>query len=387
MQPLDKGVFGPLKNQWYKTVRKHNRENPGVPINKCNFAEKLRDAYNDFYRPSIVVNSFKSSGIYPVNRAVISDDQLKTGLTFNLADDDQTEIVQHEPKKAGTSEQAGSQDINEKVFNTYVSVLKTPVKEKYKKRQEKGYNVQGVSPGYDTYVLLKSRALSEGTTVELSNKEHSSNTPGSVSQETKEANLPTPQVQEESVQGLELLANAASLMTTCETSDSHNKRKLSDKYSCQDVSPVIKETLLLPKVKIQKKKRSSILDDVPNNLTSPETIRKLALKDLEKTRQFANRERRAKSAYLSKLDKKTVKKSVKVAKTVPTLTGNEDEAMCMVCELTWGEDKLLMFGHTWIQCDTCKCWIHDHCLPVGITYDHSNNNTDFICHKCESDKV
>ena len=114
-----------LNNQWYTTVRKHNCKNPGLPINKCNFADKLRDAYNDFYIPNIVVNSFNSSRMYPVTRAVISDNQLKTGLTFKLADEDQTENVQNEPTKAGTSEQAGSQDINDKVFNTYVNVLKT----------------------------------------------------------------------------------------------------------------------------------------------------------------------------------------------------------------------------------------------------------------------
>lgn len=136
MQPLDKGVFGPLKKQWYKTVRKHNRENPGIPMNKGNFAEKLKDAYNDFYRPNIVVNSFASSGIYPVNRAVISDDQLKTGLTFN-PDDEQTENDSKQ-KEAESSDHVESQSINEKVFNTYVSVLKTPVKEKYRKRQEIG---------------------------------------------------------------------------------------------------------------------------------------------------------------------------------------------------------------------------------------------------------
>jgi hypothetical protein len=48
MQPLDKGVFGPMKTQWYKTVRKHNRENLGIPINKGNFAEKLKDVYIEF---------------------------------------------------------------------------------------------------------------------------------------------------------------------------------------------------------------------------------------------------------------------------------------------------------------------------------------------------
>lgn len=61
--------------------------------------------------------------------------------------------------------------------------------------------------------------------------------------------------------------------------------------------------------------------------------------------------------------------------------------MCMVCELTREEDKLLMLGHTWIQCDMCKCWIHEHCLPIGVTYDDTCEDADFICHKCETDKV
>lgn len=81
-QPLDKGVFGPLEKQWYSTVRKHNKEYPGVVINKINFAEKLKECYNEFYKPSIVVNSFHSAGLYPVNLDVITCEQLKTNLTF-----------------------------------------------------------------------------------------------------------------------------------------------------------------------------------------------------------------------------------------------------------------------------------------------------------------
>ena len=87
MQPLDVGVFGPLKKQWYSTVRKHNRENPGVVINKINFAEKLKDCYNSFFKPITIVSSFRSSGIYPVDRNVISDEQLKTNLTFTIESD------------------------------------------------------------------------------------------------------------------------------------------------------------------------------------------------------------------------------------------------------------------------------------------------------------
>ena len=35
-----------------------------------------------FYKPLTFINSFKSSGIYPVDSKVISDNQLKPGLTY-----------------------------------------------------------------------------------------------------------------------------------------------------------------------------------------------------------------------------------------------------------------------------------------------------------------
>ena len=42
MQPLDKGVFGPLKQRWYQVVRAHSREHPGIAIGKETFSEKLK---------------------------------------------------------------------------------------------------------------------------------------------------------------------------------------------------------------------------------------------------------------------------------------------------------------------------------------------------------
>ncbi|XP_053394427.1 uncharacterized protein LOC123524787 isoform X2 [Mercenaria mercenaria] len=88
MQHLDKGVFGPLKQKWYAVTRVHSREHPGVPIGKDSFAEKLKEAYLLFYKPLILINSFISSGIYPVNSTVIKDSDLKHGLTYSHSDDE-----------------------------------------------------------------------------------------------------------------------------------------------------------------------------------------------------------------------------------------------------------------------------------------------------------
>lgn len=45
MQPLDKGVFGPLKSKWHMPARKYTCENPGKCIGKENFTEKLKEAF------------------------------------------------------------------------------------------------------------------------------------------------------------------------------------------------------------------------------------------------------------------------------------------------------------------------------------------------------
>ena len=87
MQPLDKGVFGPLNSKWHMVARKYSRENR---IGKEAFAEKLSEAifrgYLHFYTHLTVINSFKSSGIYPVNASAISNDQPNPGQNFSSSD-------------------------------------------------------------------------------------------------------------------------------------------------------------------------------------------------------------------------------------------------------------------------------------------------------------
>jgi len=63
MQPLDKRVFGPLETKWHIVCRKSTRENPGKVNEKENFAEKLTEAYLQFYTPLTVMNAFKAFGI------------------------------------------------------------------------------------------------------------------------------------------------------------------------------------------------------------------------------------------------------------------------------------------------------------------------------------
>ena len=83
MQTLDKSVFGALKTKWYLVTRTYSREYPGSKISKHhNFAEKLANAFDDFYRPKTSI-SFKATGIYPIDHGQITDEMLAPGNTYS----------------------------------------------------------------------------------------------------------------------------------------------------------------------------------------------------------------------------------------------------------------------------------------------------------------
>lgn len=93
MQPLDVGVYGPLKKSWYKHLRLHSRQHPDDMVKKQNFARHLQVAFMDFYKPITVQKSFASSGVFPVNRSAISNNRLKPSLTYEEKVDNTSSIV------------------------------------------------------------------------------------------------------------------------------------------------------------------------------------------------------------------------------------------------------------------------------------------------------
>ncbi|KAH3818522.1 hypothetical protein DPMN_120243 [Dreissena polymorpha] len=76
----------------------------------------------------------------------------KTNLTFS------DPIEKESEKKIEDLEQEkGAMDVHVKVVHAFESVLSTPVKQKYEQPINEKYDVTGISPGYDTYKLLKSK--------------------------------------------------------------------------------------------------------------------------------------------------------------------------------------------------------------------------------------
>ena len=82
VQPADVGLFGAMKQSWYKQVRIYSQQNPNTNITKKNFCSVFKTTWEDVMRPGILIDAFRKSGIYPLNRAQITDDQVKPSLVY-----------------------------------------------------------------------------------------------------------------------------------------------------------------------------------------------------------------------------------------------------------------------------------------------------------------
>ena len=68
MQPLDVGVYGPMKENWRGILRKYKDENPSVKIlNKCAFPGYLKELDSLLEYKELLPSVFEKCGLCPMN--------------------------------------------------------------------------------------------------------------------------------------------------------------------------------------------------------------------------------------------------------------------------------------------------------------------------------
>ena len=70
-QPLDCGVFAPLKAHWTTVCHDFFHKNPGKVITKFNFSYLFSKAWFQALTPVNLIARFKTCGVYPLNRSAI----------------------------------------------------------------------------------------------------------------------------------------------------------------------------------------------------------------------------------------------------------------------------------------------------------------------------
>ncbi|XP_038046939.1 uncharacterized protein LOC119721120 [Patiria miniata] len=358
MQPMDVGIFGPLKRQWNLTVKKNTREQPGDPINKATFPAKLHETVLAFYKPLTVMNSFKSSGIYPINREAISNEKLKPSLTFK------SKTPQDEPSTSVPSQRADD------AFQVFRSVLDEATVTEYEKRMslaggDDDAESLPLSPRFRTYKQLK---MKTGIPRELPKV--------SAVQQATEYNIPC---------GLSMLVAAVDHVTSEECATPENTVTSSQPCSQATISNTLEDALTFPQAVPTVSRSRRLLDSLPDNLTSPDCLRRMALHQLEKVRHKAKMEHKAKQRYLQKKKKENKSTSTGLGE-YPQDHGQGAETLCPVCNVSYEANVRKGDNLMWIQCDECLEWMHQKCIPSSLAYDQEtvveDTNAKFVCHKC-----
>jgi hypothetical protein len=83
LQGLDKVCFAPFKNKLGK-MRDHHRRKTGHGMSKKSFMAKLRTAFDITFTKPICITAFRCTGVYPVNRHVISSDVVAPSETQSI---------------------------------------------------------------------------------------------------------------------------------------------------------------------------------------------------------------------------------------------------------------------------------------------------------------
>ena len=96
-QPLDCGVFGPLKKQWTQVCHDFQQANKGAVISKYVFSRLFSQAWLKALSSHIIAG-FSKCGVYRFNRnaiEILDDDTAnESGIDLNCSHDDHTPMLE-----------------------------------------------------------------------------------------------------------------------------------------------------------------------------------------------------------------------------------------------------------------------------------------------------
>ena len=84
LQPLDDVPFANFKTEWYEAIRLFVRAHCGHKLMKKEFFKTFVPCWKKAITVKNIQSGFKNTGVWPVNRDAISDDQMAPAIFFNI---------------------------------------------------------------------------------------------------------------------------------------------------------------------------------------------------------------------------------------------------------------------------------------------------------------
>nr|XP_049693639.1 uncharacterized protein LOC126054037 [Helicoverpa armigera] len=126
LQPLDVGVFYPLKNCWRNDVREWRMANSGKKMQRSDFPIILHKSINATLSPAIIAKAFQTCGLYPFNEDAIDYSK----LIKEISNEENNNLALSTANQHVTHKTDGSQPLN--LLSEVEARLPTEVVNKFK---------------------------------------------------------------------------------------------------------------------------------------------------------------------------------------------------------------------------------------------------------------
>ena len=144
-QPLDCGIFSPLKAKWSEVCHKFFSKKSGKIITKFNFNSLFSQAWLQSLVPANLISGFKTCGIYPLNRnAVKPVGDINEKCSTNK---------QHKTTEGSDANEGCSAIKEPRDESGYSKTFSSEQEELFKKRFEEGYDLC-IDPEYNAWLKI-----------------------------------------------------------------------------------------------------------------------------------------------------------------------------------------------------------------------------------------
>lgn len=322
LQPLDRSFFKSFKANYNRSADSWMLGNAGKRISMYDVAGIFGNAYNHTANIEKANSGFRSTGLWPFNDLIFTDDDFSAA---QLTDEPQPQLV--ETTSAQTSEVASD---GPTTGGSELAVTASPENDDVARRDEVGDLItdSDASPNADRDGLVQHGNDGETAAADVISSV-AGPTSSNADNDMPSSVLPHPGLSE----ALQIL---------------------------NDLSPI-------PKIKtarIRKRKAESA-----QILTSSPFKKQLEDKSAQKKKTKTTSSKKAQKKQAKRASHKNQTKRPSQEKTSLSET-DQDETPCIICSRRYNEPP----PDTWTQCTACRGWYHDSCGPddVDLCYNCVN---------------
>ena len=343
LQPLDKVHFKPLKEHYKEAVRIHLRNNPGSGIRRADFPKLFRTAYFKVATISNSVNSFRATGLYPLNINEIPDCAYATA---EITSRSEAQIMGDVAGHLNNNHQPESN-------NNAVAV------------QPEGEDAIAIQPDAEISAVVRPRQEGENatTTHQKESEEDAIAVSSSTSLLISGTNMDSLQ---QNLDGPELGETSFEDILSFPTIGEKTKRKRTKAINTGTRLLTSKEYQYELGSYLDNKQKKQTKNVQEKNHNDPgKKKRKTA------GQQSAIRSTKESLSSTSGISSRPTKRQKK------QFDRNDPANICGVCEGNYYDDTDLQDAEGWIQCPVCQLWFHETCAGV-----YGKAAYDFICSDC-----